>query len=493
MNRKELIKFLNSGKTYNKVLEIINHKLHSDGAGVDDYPMHYFMAGGAVANTIYYLLNKEKFEEPIINDVDLFFFDNVLSYDWSYNTNDPNLFIHATLDNVAGVDGYGRTWVGPSGETMRMFSSERFGIINKVSISVSTIKKSIQGFNETEYYKTLLTVFDLNCCMAGLDRVNGNIVYTEDFLDFLESNMIEVTNVSQPLQTSVRLKNKSVQLGVDTSNFDCEMNLIKHSFTIKKIHSIGPEWMEKVKNNREFVLEHFDFNVEINSNQEVFNYTVNSFELEKYYNNFYIHHNTKLISFWNLFVRKKNEEAFNKVLTFYNKIYSSVTGGKNIQNQKSITYEHNLSNIYKETVFGGFDFVSILNMSPSYFDCDFIVEDLEQIHSFNNYMAQETFSDGSIFVTKNVKEQLKMIEYITKKFVDKYGVFKRDLLVKLISRSRKNIEHNLAVLDYEKKVSIFNKLISGIWIKSYNKFGTTDSLRHKFLPIKKLNLIEFEW
>jgi hypothetical protein len=226
MNRKELINFLNSEKTFNEVLGIINHKLQEDGVGVGDYPMHYFMAGGAVANTIYYLLNKEKFEEPVINDIDLFFFNNVLGHDWDYNTPNPNLFIHTNLGAVAGIDGYGRTWVGPSGETMRMFGSERFGIVNKVSINV--FKQSIQNFNETNYYKTLLTVFDLNCCMAGLDRVNGNIVYTEDFLDFLESDMIEVTNVSQPLQTSVRLKNKSLQLGTDLSNFDCEMNLIKH-------------------------------------------------------------------------------------------------------------------------------------------------------------------------------------------------------------------------------------------------------------------------
>jgi hypothetical protein len=492
MNRKELINFLNSEETYNKVLGIINHKLQEDGVGVGDYPMHYFMAGGAVANTIYYLLNKEKFEEPVINDIDLFFFNNVLGHDWDYNTPNPNLFIHTNLGAVAGIDGYGRTWVGPSGETMRMFGSERFGIVNKVSINV--FKQSIQNFNETNYYKTLLTVFDLNCCMAGLDRVNGNIVYTEDFLDFLESDMIEVTNVSQPLQTSVRLKNKSLQLGTDISNFDCEMSLIKHSFTNKKIHSIGPEWMTKVKDNREFVLEHFDFNVESNQNQEIFNYTVNSFELEKYYNNFYISHNTKLIAFWNLFVRKKNEESLNKVLTFYNKIYSSVTGGKNIHNQKTTTYKSNVG-IYKETVFGGFDFISILSMSPTYFDCDFTVDDLENIHNFNNYLAQETFSDGGIFVTKDVKQHLKMIEYTTKTFIDKYGVFKRDLLAKLIIRSKKNKNHNLTVLDYEKKVKVFKQLIKGVWIKSYERFGNVNNLSHKFLPYKKINLnqIDFEW
>lgn len=199
---------------------------------------------------------------------------------------------------------------------------------------------------------------------AGLDRINGKIVYTEDFLDFLESNMIEVMNVSQPLQTEIRLKNKSIQLGTDISNFETEISLIKHSFIIRKHSSIGPEWIKKVKNNKDFVLEHFDFNTKkVSTVEGIINYTTKSFEVEKYYNNFHIHDNKQLISFWNLFVRKKNK-LLEKVLTFYGDIFSTLNGGRLIQNQDVITYDPNISiKMGSKKVFGNLDFVTILSIS----------------------------------------------------------------------------------------------------------------------------------
>ncbi len=491
MNRKELIKFLNSGETYNTVLDIINSKLQSNGVGVDDYPVHYFMAGGSVANTIYHLLNEGKFKEPIINDIDLFFFNNIQGFDW-YPGNDTEMFIHTNLSSVAGVDGYNRVWVGPSGESMRMVSSERFGIVNKVTINV--YKESLQNFREINYYKTLLSVFDLNCCPAGLDRVNGKIIYTEDFLDFLESNMIEVMNVSQPLQTAIRLKNKSVQLGTDVSNFETEISLIKHSFIINKYSSIGPEWVKKVKNNKDFVLEHFDFNAKkVSTVEGVINYTIKSFEVEKYYNNFHIHDNKQLISFWNLFVRKKNKQALEKVLTFYNNIYSELNGGKNIQNQETFIHDPSMiTKIGSKTVFGNLNFVTILSISPNYFDCDFTVEDLSHVYNFNGYFQQEMFSEGDIFITKTIQDHVKMIEYVKKTFIDKYGTFRRDLLSKIILRSRINKKNNLTTLDYKEKINTIKKLIDGMLIKSYQGWNGKSTLKHKFIPNKNepFNLLD---
>lgn len=481
MNRKELIKFLNSGETYSKVLGIINHKLQEKGVGVNDYPVHYFMAGGSVANTIYHILNEGKFKEPIINDIDLFFFNNIQGFDW-YPGNDTEMFIHTNLSSIAGVDAYNRVWVGPSGESMRMTNSERFGIVNKVTINV--YKESLQNFRETNYYKTLLSVFDLNCCPAGLDRINGKIVYTEDFLDFLESNMIEVMNVSQPLQTAVRLKNKSIQLGTDTSNFETEISLIKHSFIIRKHSSIGPEWIKKVKNNKDFVLEHFDFNTKkVSTVEGIINYTTKSFEVEKYYNNFHIHDNKQLISFWNLFVRKKNKRALEKVLTFYGDIFSTLNGGRLIQNQDVITYDPNISiKMGSKKVFGNLDFVTILSISPNYFDCDFTVNDLDQVYNFNGYFQQEMFSEANIFITKTIQDHVKMLEYVKKTFIDKYGTFRKDLLSKIILRSRVNKKTNLATLDYKEKINTMKRLIDGMLVKSYHGWNGKSSLKHKFIP-----------
>lgn len=489
MNKKEIINFLSKKETYDKVLELVNDVCRLNDTHLSDYPLHYFLAGGSVANTIYYLLNKEKFDKPVINDVDLFFFNNVQGYDWYLDSN-PNTFIHTELSSVAGVDSYGRTWVGPSGESMRMFGSERFGVINKISINV--YKESIQNFNETNFYKTLLTVFDLNCCMAGLDRVNNKIIYTEDFLYFLETNQIEVTNVSQPLQTTIRLKNKTKQLKTNGSNFKVEMDLIKHSFIKKKIHSIGPEWMKKVKLDKEFVLQYFTFDLKNNdlTPQGVFQYTVRDFEIEKYYPNFNISNNKKLIAFWDLFVRKKDKETLKKVLTFYNDIFLKIYGGENISKQETLIYEANSKNLNlgPKIVSGNLDFIAMLSISPTYFDCNYTNEDLRIVYDFNEYIKSEIFSEADIFVVKNIKDHLVMINYVKKAFFDNHGLFKKDLLLKVIYRSKINKKHNLTNLGCDEKIKIFKKLINGLWIKSYGFFGNTRALSHRFLPTKKVNL-----
>jgi hypothetical protein len=105
-------------------------------------------------------------------------------------------FINNNITDNVGIhlDSYGRAWIGSNGEHIKMVSSERFGDINKVTINVYSPNNN--NFNEVDYYKELLGVFDLNCCMAGLDRINNKIIYTEQFIDFLFTHKIEVTNTS---------------------------------------------------------------------------------------------------------------------------------------------------------------------------------------------------------------------------------------------------------------------------------------------------------
>ena len=84
------------------------------------------------------------------------------------------------------------------GESIRMSNSERFGIVNKVTIDVHLSQNT--EFVSTDYYKQLIQNFDLNCCCVGIDRVN-NKLFTPKFVDFLCNNKIEVISVTYPLQT----------------------------------------------------------------------------------------------------------------------------------------------------------------------------------------------------------------------------------------------------------------------------------------------------
>jgi hypothetical protein len=139
MGKKEIVNFLNNKKTYKQVLDLIECLCQKDGVSLKDYPQEYFLAGGAVANTIYYLLNKDKIDDPIINDIDLFFFNHVNEQNWSHNNTEN--FIQEYINHVTTVDSYGRIWLGSHGEEIRMVSSERFGIVNKITINVNLWQK----------------------------------------------------------------------------------------------------------------------------------------------------------------------------------------------------------------------------------------------------------------------------------------------------------------------------------------------------------------
>jgi hypothetical protein len=475
MSREEIIKFLNNEETFNRVLGIINHESENRGCGVGDYPMHYFMAGGSIANTIYYLLNKSKFDAPVINDIDLFNFSHINSHYMGFPEVNNFIFGNISEDTNIHLDSYGRAWVGSNGEHIRMVSSERFGDINKVTINVYSPNNN--NFNEVDYYKELLGVFDLNCCMAGLDRVNNKIIYTKEFVDFLLTDMIEVTNLSQPLQTTIRLHKKVGELKTDMTNIENEMGLIQHSFFISSHNSIGPEWFEKTKKYRELVLKYFTFNTSHpNRDQNIFNYSVKDFVVNNYFSFF---HRSKyfsreqLIIFWDIFVRGKNKKVFNTLVDFYKN-----KSGEEIFNA-SIMYSDRGNTYFNNPLLT--DFINILYYAPEYFDCDHTEEDINKISQYTEYVRSEMFVDPLIFLTGNIKDHIKMFEFIKKYFVGENGNFKMALFDKVIRRVAevKQIRNNKGdkTFNYEEKIKKFKNALNNTWIKHYpNK----NVLKHRF-------------
>jgi hypothetical protein len=475
MRREEIIKFLKSEETFNQVLGIINHESESRGCGIGDYPMHYFMAGGSVANTIYYLLNKSKFDVPVINDIDLFNFSHNNNY--YMGIPEVNNFIFGNISEDANIhlDSYGRAWIGSNGEHIRMVSSERFGDINKVTINVYSPNNI--SFNEVDYYKELLGIFDLNCCMAGLDRINNKIIYTEQFIDFLFTHKIEVTNTSQPLQTTIRLHKKCEELNSDVSNLDNEMELIQHSFFITTNKSIGPEWFEKTRRYRDLFLKYFTFKTpHPNSDQNIFNYTVKDFVVNNYFSFFYrskYFSQEQLIIFWDIFVRGKNKKVFNTLVDFYKN-----KSGEEIFNA-SIMYSDRGNTYFNNPLLT--DFINILYYAPKYFDCDYTEEDINKISQYTEYVRSEIFVDPLIFLTDNIKDHIKMFEFIKKYFVGENGNFKMGLFDRVIRRvvEVKQIRNNKndSTFNYGEKIKKFKNALNNTWIKHYpNK----NVLKHRF-------------
>jgi hypothetical protein len=109
-----------------------------------------------------------------------------------------------------------------------------------------------------------------------------------------------------------------------------------------------------------------------------------------------------------------------------------------------------------------------LAVSPNYLDCDFDFGDLCKIHRTNRYL-NENGIDPAIFLADTIKDHIKVLTYIRKRFITETGLFKSGVFQKTINRSYNDREKehriNLGSLDYKKKIDSFETLVNGLWIK----------------------------
>jgi hypothetical protein len=129
-----------------------------------------FVAGGAICSIINEFFNKKP---AIINDIDIF------------------------INRCAGVS------------ELKIESSEKDGLINYIKVSQAT------QVNEHQTYLNILKSFDLNCSQVGFDVDSNLLIYTPDFINWLNSNLIEIVKVTEhfPLGSILRSCRKAEELG----------------------------------------------------------------------------------------------------------------------------------------------------------------------------------------------------------------------------------------------------------------------------------------
>ena len=490
MNRKEVIDFLDNKETYNKVLDIIKDECRKNDVRLNDYSIESYIAGGAVANTVHNLINKDKptyrNTKPIINDIDLFCFNRGEGLNWGLPIFDTQNFISQTINPTLNMDGYGRAWVGTNGESISMVSTDRFGIINKIGISVY-LNPNCQFIIE-DYYKQLLDNFDLNCCSAGIDRLNGKIIYNDKFVDFLVSNRIEVTMVSSPLQTAVRMLKKSKELSTNVSNFETEMSLLQHTFVNDSYKYIGGEWWDKSKKYGSFLSNYFEFTAQSTNEENLFEYTSKNFELTKYFDQFKFNSESSLIGFWDLFVRKKNQDNLNKLITFYvQNTHFSLAPKEPITWSIVKKYWNKI-----RTTNINFDFIDTLGFAPEYFECDFSLEDLVNVSRFNK-LIEENFIDPRICLTSNIKSHIKFLKFFKSKFIDEHGLIKMSLLNNVITKVEPSQRLKLSTLNCDDKISSFIKVINNLWFNMSDSYKYKHRFENGFSQQHEINLNDLEF
>jgi hypothetical protein len=449
MTKTEIIDFLDNKETYNKVLSIIEGECTNNGTThLLDYDIDDFICGGSIANTLYFLLDPQN-RGLIINDVDIFLLKNKFNYLLSSQPFDT--FVDSFTSNGASVDSYGRAYYGGNGEYLNMLTTNREGIINTIEIGVFYHKKSF-NFNKLNYYQTLLDGFDLNCVKVGLDRVNKKIMYTEDFVDFLLTNKIRVSDVSTPIQTLYRIDKKVKELNLSTSNLESEYSLLQHSTLTQHSLRIGRKTIEKILKNKDLIQKYFKSIAWVDSQGSVLEYGPTPFLVNGLINQIEINTPKELLNFWRIFVNNDFVSNRGVLLEYF----------KSIGIDPEFSGYMSNSEVKPEKVVCGL--VNCVGMSPNYFDCDFSVEDLGVVDNFIKFLTDNGI-DPRIFIVKNVEQQLKFIDYFNDKLVDKTGLINRIVMNKIILKSVFEDSVNFNDMDVNKKIKSINKLLNNLWIK----------------------------
>ncbi len=467
MKKEEVIKILESNETFNEVLNIIKHECHIRGTQFDEVPIEHFICGGAVANTIYYILNKDKLNNPTINDVDVFSFNYSEDYFPDYSQLSLQKEIQQiNLDNTVGSD-YAKYFITSFGEQITMKSSEVDGIINKIFLDVfhhnGEYSKDLD-----KYYLGLINTFDLNCCMAGINRVSKKIVYTDEFVDFILRDMIEVTSLKHPVQTAYRMKKKSTELKTITKNFDSEMSLLREVLRFENggMLAVGNVWLSRINQDSKLFSENFVWVTPREGDDVVFMeedgltyYKVkpdfNSVKIissiESLYGgvitNLLSWHKESLLVIWDLFFRDKySDEIKNKLHEF---IFQNKMKSKHLYLRLSL--------------------LRCLRLSKNYFNCEFNLQDLNRINGFIQYLHINRIQPD-IFFVDNVENQIKLIDYFKKRFV-RDGLFRERYFNKVYERiiNKRSVEEDLLSISLRKKLSSFEFGIKNHWF-SFNTY-----------------------
>lgn len=469
-----ILEFLNKEETYEEVLKLITLECEMGSVKLENHPIESFISGGAVANTIYYLLNKEKFKKPVINDVDLFCFNHTPVNSMNYCLEDEFNFINTNMSECVGSDSYSRTWVGPYGESVRMVSSERIGLINKIIINVN-IKSDQIKFDHTKYYKTLIDNFDLNCTMAGLDRVQKKIIFNKEFVYFLETNKIEVRRCDKPIQTAIRLKQKSEQLITDISNFDFEISLLQHSFLFATTTFIGELGIQKINTESEFIDKYF-YKVTNDDLTNVQVYTTKDFTINKIVDQFTLFNSGSLVALWDIYVRIK-KDFISDLTSFYIKEKGlDMHKPTRVWSYKELMNEYLILSPQKRI---SDNFITILTDNPKFFDCDFDYSDLVKLDSFINFIFENgLYRFLSFFILENINEQILFINSLEKTYINKFTDFRfSDKFFNRVLVLYKN-NYNVLTKNSKEKIDIVNKILKDLWLgydKPLFKYNFLDS------------------
>jgi len=179
--------------------------LHTEGLGREilgklnkfvELPRTGFLAGGAVANTIF---SMEWGGDYPTNDLDIF---RIESTDWLVSMIMPHRSTRGdpfgSCKGIIAINNYGRSYT--------VSKTEVKGILNFINVQLEA------DHQKMENYRIIMEGFDLNCCQAGIDLESAELIYSLSFEAFLKTRQLQVSHPCTPFHTAIRIAKKKKEL-----------------------------------------------------------------------------------------------------------------------------------------------------------------------------------------------------------------------------------------------------------------------------------------
>lgn len=185
----------------------------------DNFPKTGIIAGGSLANLIWESVSGHKAQ---INDVDVFILEKVVdrnpldTSNWlNRKDNDlKKLFYHKKEDEFY-EDYTGLCVTSKSKDFYYIEKTSNSDIYNYIHYSANRQDPQI-----------IIESFDINCTGVGYSIDEDKFYYTDEFLDFLKTGKIQLTNLMSPAHSAIRLVKKKYDLNAQLD--ELELKFCQH-------------------------------------------------------------------------------------------------------------------------------------------------------------------------------------------------------------------------------------------------------------------------
>jgi hypothetical protein len=174
-----------------------------------ELPESGLLAGGSLGNVIWELVSGNK---AVINDIDIFILKDIIEY--SDNKERP-LFEYKEEETNYFEEYSGMAW-----------STKTKGYYKIIEAKQEDYNNIIDYVSTTSDPLIVINSFDINCTRVGYSLENDEFYWSEDFVDFLKTGQLKVSNLKTPSHTALRLVKKSKELNAKLDDF--ELKLIQH-------------------------------------------------------------------------------------------------------------------------------------------------------------------------------------------------------------------------------------------------------------------------